>query len=137
MGKNPFITSCLIIMEKREDHLNKYKIAIVGSREEILCFKAVGVDIFPIKNIKEATEKLFELKKERQSDDENSPPKFAIIFVMENILKEISADDFKKLSIGALPAITSLPGHSGSTGYGDTKIRQLVEKAVGSDIFGN
>lgn len=137
MGKNSFTTSCLIIMEKRETNLSKYKIAIVGSREEILCFKAVGVEIFPVKNNKEAIETLFELKKMRQSDDENSPPKFAIIFVMENILKQISVDDFKKLSVGALPAITSLPGHSGSTGYGDTKIRQLVEKAVGSDIFGN
>jgi len=116
---------------------SNFKIAIVGSREEILCFKAIGVEIFPVENSVQALEKLFALKKERQTKEENSLAKFAIIFVIENLLKEIPKDDFQKLSKEALPAIISLPGHKGSTGYGKIKLRQLVEKAVGSDIFGN
>lgn len=116
----------------------KYKIAIVGKKEEIIGFSAVGVQIFPVSNIAKATEKLFELKKAKQdNNDENSAPLYAIVFVMEDIIKEIHADDMKKLTAGALPAIISLPGHKGATGYGETMVRKIVEKAVGTDIFAN
>ena len=62
---------------------------------------------------------------------------YAIVFVMEDIIKEMSPEDYAKLSSGALPAIIPLPGSRGSSGFGNEKIRRIVEKAVGSDIFGD
>ncbi len=116
----------------------KYKIAIVGKKEEIIGFSAVGVQIFPTKDVEHAISTLFDIKKARQdNNDENSPPLYAIAFVMEDIMKEVSEDDLKKLTAGALPAIISLPGHKGASGFGETKIRSIVEKAVGTDIFGD
>jgi V/A-type H+-transporting ATPase subunit F len=34
-----------------------------------------------------------------------------------------------------LPAVISLPGQGGSTGYGMNNIRSAVERAVGADIL--
>lgn len=115
-----------------------YSIAIIGSREAILGFRALGVETVAVKNYKEATEKLYELKRTKQVIDgkETETPQFAIIFVTEDLAQDISKDDYKKLSIGALPAIIPIPSHKGSTGFGLTKLRRVVEQAVGSDIMG-
>lgn len=110
-----------------------YKIAIVGQKEVTAGFSILGFDEYRVENSSEASELLFELKK--KNADENTQEKYAIIFVIEDFLKEIPLDDYKKLSSGALPAIIPLPSHTGSTGFGETKIRRIVEKAVGSDIF--
>ena len=47
----------------------------------------------------------------------------------------ISAEDEKKLSRGALPAIIPLPSHQGSSGYGLARLKRIVERAIGSDIL--
>jgi V/A-type H+-transporting ATPase subunit F len=108
-------------------------VAILGKREEILCFSALGVEVIDIKNIDDAREKLFKAKKAKLEGSETSH--YAIIFVMEDIIAEISDDDMKKLTADALPAIIALPGHKGASGQGDLRIRKIVEKAVGTDIL--
>jgi len=115
-----------------------YSIAIIGSREAILGFRALGVETVAVKDSQEATEKLYELKKTKQIVDgvETETPKFAIVFITEDLAENISTDDYKKLSIGALPAIIPIPNHQGTTGFGLTKLKRIVEQAVGSDIMG-
>ncbi len=115
-----------------------YKIAIIGTKMITAGFSALGCDVKNVSNKEEAKNILFELKRAKQDEDnEESPGKYAIIFVLEEFIKDISQDDYKKLSSGALPAIIPIPSHKGATGFGETKIRRIVEKAVGSDIFGN
>lgn len=109
-----------------------YHIAIVGSKEETMGFAALGVKAFSAKTGEEAKNVLFSLKKQTAEDE-----KYAVILVIEDLIKEISAEDYTKLSSGALPAIIPLPGNRGSSGFGNEKIRRIVEKAVGSDIFGD
>ncbi len=113
-----------------------YSIAIIGRREEIMGFAAVGLQIFPIQDAAEARDTLFDLKARLTSDDAEAE-RFAVIFVMEEFLREIAQEDYDKLAADALPAIIALPGNTGSSGSGNEKIRRIVEKAVGSDIFGN
>lgn len=117
--------------------MSNYKIAIVGSKEVTAVFSSLGFEVKNATTTQEATEVLYELKKARQDEnDESSPNKYAVIFVLEEFIKDINVDDYKKLSSGALPAIIPIPSHKGATGFGETKIRRIVEKAVGSDIFG-
>ena len=115
--------------------MQQYKIAIVGSRETILGFKALGVDPVYASESKEAVESLFSLKSERIESGTESRNKYAIIFVMENLMTDISPDDYKKLTADPLPAIIPLPSHLGSTGYGLKKLKGIVERAVGMDIL--
>lgn len=115
-----------------------FSIAIVGPHEEILGFSALGFRTFSVDTAEEAKEVLFDLKKRITNEEDGEETEtFGIIFVIEDFIKTIPADEYTKLTSGALPSIISLPGNRGSTGFGNEKIRRIVEKAVGSDIFGN
>ena len=109
--------------------------AIIGSRETILGFKALGLDTVYANQTNIAVEKLFELKREKIETDDGKVNKYAIIFVMEDLMKDITPDDYKKLTSDPLPAIIPLPNHLGSTGFGLTKLKRIVEKGVGMDIL--
>ena len=115
--------------------MQQYKIAIVGSRETILGFKALGVEPVYANESKEAAEELFALKNERIESGGESRNKYAIVFVMEDLMTDISPDDYKKLTADPLPAFIPLPSHLGSTGYGLKKLKGIVERAVGMDIL--
>ncbi len=115
----------------------KYSIAIVGNKEAILGFKALGLKAFNANTPEEATQVLYNLKAEEITSDKSGEkkPAYAIIFVTEELAMGISKDDYKKLSADALPAIIPVPGSKGTTGYGIRRIGKMVEQAVGSDIF--
>jgi len=116
-----------------------YKTAIVGNKDTILGFKALGLDTFNANNAQEATKVLYKLKAEEIQDPKTGEkrPLYAIIFITEDLAIEIQDDDYKKLSSSALPAIIPVPGSKGTTGYGLKRIGKMVEQAVGSDIFGD
>ena len=115
----------------------KYSIAIVGNKETILGFKALGLKTFDANTPEEATQVLYDLKGEEIINEKTGEgnPAYAIIFITEELAMGISKDDYKKLSADALPAIVPVPGSKGTTGYGITRIGKMVEQAVGSDIF--
>ena len=117
----------------------KYKIAIVGNKDTILGFKGLGLKTFDANTTEEAVKILFKLKAEEAKDEKTgeSRPTYAIIFITEDLATDISKDDYKKLSSGALPAIIPVPGSKGTQGYGLKRIGKMVEQAVGSDIFGD
>jgi len=117
---------------------HKYKIAIVGNKETVLGFKALGFETHNANSTEEALKILYELKGEQAITDEKtgeSKPQYAIIFITENFAQDIPAQDYKKLSQDALPAIIPVPDSKGTSGFGIKRIGKMVEQAVGSDIF--
>lgn len=108
-----------------------YEIAIVGPKEVVLGFKAIGLTTAFAMTSEEALEKLWELKNETIGDS----PRYAIIFFLESHAKNIPIDEYKKLTADPLPAIIALPGPEGSTGFGMERLGQIVEKAIGSNIL--
>jgi len=117
----------------------KFKIAIVGSKDTVIGFKALGLEVHDAINGEQATAVLYKLKKETISDEKTGEnrPAYAVIFIIEDLAMKISEEDYKNLSEGALPAIVPVPSPKGSSGYGLKRIGKMVEKAVGSDIFGD
>ncbi len=115
--------------------MHQYKMAIIGPRETILGFKALGLEPVYATDPKEAVEHLFSLKRERVDVDGEAKNKYAIVFILEELAREVTSDDYKKLSADPLPAIIPLPSHLGTTGYGLQKLKSIVEKAVGMDIL--
>lgn len=120
-------------MEKKD----LYNIAIVGPQNAILGFKALGLKPVSANTVPEVVEALTDLKKETVGEGEKARAKYAIIFVIEDLMKEIPRDDYKKLSHGTLPAIVPIPGPKGSSGFGNVRLGRMIEQAVGSDIFAN
>ncbi len=117
--------------------MEKHKIAIIGNKEITLGFKALGVEIFDATNPEQALEILTELKKEKIKTEKEEKPKYAIIFITEDLAKNIPEEDYKKIDNEALPAIIPVPSSKkAKDNYGIHRISKMVEQAVGSDIFG-
>ena len=102
-----------------------YKTAVIGDRDSILGFKAIGMDVFDISG-----------KKPSDILSECAKNQYAVIFVTEDILHLID-DEIKKYSEMSLPAIIPIPGNKGSKGLGMENIKKAAEKAIGADILFN
>lgn len=100
-----------------------YKIAVIGDKESIFGFSAIGMDIYPAyeeDEIKSLIPKLIE---------EN----YAIIYITENV--SIKAEKYlEKLQKNKIPAIITIPSNTGSLNYGENRIKEMVQKAVGIEI---
>lgn len=100
------------------------KIAVIGERDCILGFKALGVSIFPVETGEEASQALTAI---RDSD-------YAVIFISEDFTDDVN-DLLEELQKKPLPAITLIPGTRGSRGLARERLRQNVRKAIGADIL--
>lgn len=102
-----------------------YKIGIIGDRDSVLGFMALGFAVHEVSKSDEAAEKLHSLVKDGE---------YAVIYVTEELAIDIE-EDIAKYKDAPLPAITVIPGANGSTGYGMANIKSAVERAVGADIL--
>jgi len=104
------------------------KLAIIGSRDSILGFKALGLDCFPVDNPKDALEVVKSLILDKQEH--------AAIYLTDDLASKIDKD-LEKIKKGAplLPILIIIPSHKGSLNMETIKIRKMVEKALGTDIF--
>lgn len=102
-----------------------YRIGVIGDRDSVVGFKAVGLDTYPCMNSDEAKKILHELVTEEN---------FAIIYITEGLCKDMieEIDSYKSLMT---PAIIPIPGVDGSLGIGIAGVKKNVEKAVGADIL--
>lgn len=114
---------------------NAYKLAIIGSKEAILGFRMLGVDTFPCTTNSELLEVLYSLKNKKIQVGDQQQKEYAIIFVTEELAETIAKDDYKKLTNEPLPVLIPIPSHLGTTGFGLSRISQIVERAIGSDVL--
>ena len=105
------------------------KIAVIGGRDTVMGFKALGLDTFPAANPAEAGKLLRRLT--RDSEDE-----YVIIYIEENFAAQIQAE-IDKFKDSPSPAIIVIPGREGSAGLGLQALRAAVERAVGTNILGD
>lgn len=104
------------------------KIAVIGGRETVMGFKALGLETFPAANAEEATQILRKLT--RENDD------YAIIYIEEN-LAAVMSSEINKFKDSPTPAIILIPGREGSMGLGLSALNAAVERAVGTNILGD
>ncbi|NCB51738.1 MAG: V-type ATP synthase subunit F [Clostridia bacterium] len=107
--------------------MSMLKIAVVGGRETVIGFKALGLDVFPVTGPEEAKEILQSLT--RESTDE-----YAIIYLEENLAQDLEREIAKYSSVPS-PAIILIPGREGPLGLARNALKAAVEKAVGTDIL--
>jgi V/A-type H+-transporting ATPase subunit F len=101
------------------------EIAMVGDRDSILGFKALGVSIFPAETKGEAIGILRNLIEQE----------FKIAFITEQVAPdaETIADE---MADRTMPVIMMIPSNRGTTGVGMQRMQGLVRKAAGADILG-
>ncbi|NLJ97504.1 MAG: V-type ATP synthase subunit F [Clostridiales bacterium] len=103
-----------------------YKVAVLGDRDSIYGFAALGLETYPVGD----TEVAAKLLKDLADKD------YAVIYITENLQSALEAEINNYVSM-ITPAIIPIPGVSGNTGKGMRNIKKSVERAVGSDIIFN
>ena len=103
-----------------------YKVGVIGDKDSILGFKALGLDVFPVNNPEEAEQLVHKIVDEE----------YGVIFITEQLAVDIK-DAINVYSEKDLPAIIPIPGNQGSLGIGMAGVKKSVEKAVGADILFN
>ena len=103
-----------------------YKIAVMGDRDSVLGFRALGLDVFPCEEAAEARRQLHQLARND----------YAVIYITEQLSSQISAE-IQRYKDEVTPAIILIPGREGSIGLGQSALRAAVERAVGTNILGD
>lgn len=100
------------------------KIGVVGDKDSVLAFKAIGIDVFPVSESSEA----------RKIIDRLARSNYAVIFVTEEVSRDIY-ETIERYNREVLPAIILIPSNKGSLNIGMQRISDNVEKAVGMNIL--
>lgn len=101
-----------------------YKVGVIGDRDSIIGFRALGMTVIVADTGPEAEISLRQMVAEH----------YAVIFIAE-YLAEANLPLLRDLRSHKLPAIIPIPSLTGSTGLGMRQVRESVRKAVGMDIF--
>ena len=104
------------------------KIGVIGGRETVMGFKALGLETFPAANASEASQILRQVT--RESDE------YAILYIEETLAAQMSAE-IDKFKDSPTPEIILIPGREGSIGLGQSALKAEVERAVGTNILGD
>ena len=103
-----------------------YKIAVLGDRDSIYGFAALGLEVFPVSSGDEGAKALRRL----------SEQDYAVIYITEALAHELGPE-LERCRDSLLPAVIPIPGVHGNTGLGINMVKHSVEQAVGSDIIFN
>ena len=104
------------------------KIGVIGGRETVMGFKALGLETFPAASPEEAVRILRQVT--RESDE------YAILYIEETLAAHMSAE-IDRFKDSPTPAIILIPGREGSIGLGQLALKAAVERAVGTNILGD
>jgi len=103
-----------------------YKVAVIGDRDSIYGFAALGLDTYPVTGREEAAKALKTV----------CDGAYAVIYITESVYSQLQ-DIIERYITSYLPAIIPIPGVAGNTGIGMGNVKKSVERAVGSDIIFN
>lgn len=101
-----------------------YKVGIVGDKDSVLAFKAIGIEVFPVDNVEDA----------RKAVDTLAYNNYGVIFITEQFAEKLE-ETIERYSKSITPSIILIPGSQGSLGIGLNKIKDNVQKAVGINIL--
>ncbi len=101
-----------------------YKIAVLGDKDSVLGFKALGLDVHPVETVEAAKKILHRLAKEN----------YAVIYLTEQFACHME-EELARYKDELTPAIILIPGKEGSLGIGMANVKKAVERAVGADIL--
>lgn len=101
-----------------------YKIAVMGDKDSVLGFMALGLTVFPVESVDQARTTLHRIARED----------YAVVYLTETLAAALG-NDIARYKDELTPAIILIPGKEGSLGIGMSNIKKAVERAVGADIL--
>lgn len=104
--------------------ISMYKIAVIGDKDSVLGFMALGVNVYTA----------YEKDETRKIIDRLAKEEYGVIYITEQLAKMIP-ETIKRYDDELIPAIILIPSNQGTLGIGMDRINKNVEKAVGSNIL--
>lgn len=101
-----------------------YKIGVVGDKDSVLAFKALGIDVYTPIGEQEIKNTVNQLAKDN----------YGVIFITENLAEKIPTT-VQKYEEEIIPSIVLIPSNQGTLNIGMDKISKNIEKAVGTNIL--
>lgn len=101
-----------------------YKVAIIGDKDSILAFKAIGIEVFETDNSEHAKKLIDRLSKDN----------YGVIYITEQTASQIE-ETINRYTKMITPIIVLIPSSQGSLGIGKKKIGDNVQKAIGMNIL--
>jgi V/A-type H+-transporting ATPase subunit F len=108
---------------KTADSTSLSQIAVVGRAEVVMPFRAAGFAVFPVESGPAAGAKVEEL----------AGAGYMVVFYTEDLYPHLNVQ-ISRYSRTATPCLVMLP--MGAQAAGLARLREVVKRAVGADIFG-
>ena len=100
------------------------KVGIIGDKDTVMGFLALGIDIFPAYSAEEIKKTIHKLAEKE----------YAIIYITEEASLK-AKESLAKYKDMELPDIIVIPGIGGSMGLGMNEVRESAKRAIGADIL--
>ncbi|MDO4531107.1 MAG: V-type ATP synthase subunit F [Bacillota bacterium] len=100
------------------------KVGIIGDKDTVMGFLALGLDIFPA----------YEGDEIKKTINRLAEREYAIIYITEEASLK-AKETIAKYKDMERPAIIVIPGISGSMGLGMNEVRESAKRAIGADIL--
>lgn len=100
------------------------RLAVVGSKDAIMGFRALGLTLFPVTSTDEAMRALAQVFAEG----------YGAVFITERFAPKTS-DLPEEMRRKPWPVIVVIPDGQANLGLGMRKMKETVEKAIGVDIL--
>ncbi|MBN2027093.1 MAG: V-type ATP synthase subunit F [Actinobacteria bacterium] len=111
---------------RREERMEKLKIAMIGDWDSVVGFKAIGAEAFVASSPEEGPELWESLPLER----------YAVVMVTEPVYDVLVERITDFAAHEGLPVVMAIPTVSGSLGLGKSMVKKRVVKALGSVLEG-
>lgn len=100
------------------------KLAVIGDRDSVLGFRALGLAVYCPEQPDEARALLHRLAQEG----------CALIFVTEPLARSLQPE-MESYRDSVAPAILPIPAASGAQGLGSAQLKRAVQRAVGAELL--
>ncbi|MGO4987297.1 V-type ATP synthase subunit F [Gallicola sp. Sow4_E12] len=101
-----------------------YNVAVIGDKDSVLAFRALGIEVFTAYGAEETRATLDKIAKEG----------YGVIFITEQ-LANLIPETISRYNSVVIPAVILIPSNQGTLNIGMDNINKNVEKAVGSNIL--
>jgi len=101
-----------------------YKIGLIGDRDTVLGFAALGLTVFAVSTKEETEQAVLEVTRDN----------FAVVLITERAFARVE-QQLSAVRDRALPVFTLIPDKEGRIGLGQKRLSKMIEKAIGVDIL--
>ncbi len=104
--------------------MKKKSIAVIGDPTSVMIFKAIGLEVFYEEQPKAIEKRIYSLADQG----------YGVIYITEEAAS-MATEAIDYYMNETFPAIILIPSHKGTQGLARQRLRNNIEKAVGTDIL--